>query len=80
LQQGQASLKVANEELRLIVAAVARLNDIVMIIQVDADAVGKHRLKLVFVNDAFVRQTGYQSKDVIGKSPIFLKGPSTQED
>lgn len=37
LQQGQASLKATNEELRLIVAAVARLNDIVMIIKVDVD-------------------------------------------
>ncbi|MFZ6655295.1 putative bifunctional diguanylate cyclase/phosphodiesterase [Undibacterium sp. TJN19] len=80
LQHGQSSLRAANEELRLIVAAVARLNDIVMIIQVDADAVGKQRLKIVFVNDAFVRQTGYNSIDVLDKSPVFLQGPRTQPE
>ena len=78
LQQGQFSLRAANEELRLIVAAVARLNDIVMIIRVDTDVIEKRRLKIVFVNDAFVRQTGYQSDDVLDRSPVFLQGPRTQ--
>ncbi|MFZ6731566.1 putative bifunctional diguanylate cyclase/phosphodiesterase [Undibacterium sp. Ji42W] len=80
LQHGQSSLALANEELRLIVAAVARLNDIVMIIKVDIDGGGKRRLKIVFVNDAFVRQTGFKSEDVIDKSPVFLQGPRTQTD
>lgn len=80
LQQGQSSLKAANEELRLIVAAVARLNDIVMIIKVEADAAGKQRLRLVFVNDAFMRQTGYKDNEVMGRSPVFLQGPRTQQD
>ncbi|MFZ6640049.1 putative bifunctional diguanylate cyclase/phosphodiesterase [Undibacterium sp. TC4M20W] len=80
LQHGQSSLAVANEELRLIVAAVARLNDIVMIIKVDIDGAGKRRLKIVFVNDAFVRQTGFKSEDVVDKSPVFLQGPRTQTD
>nr|WP_277624027.1 EAL domain-containing protein [Undibacterium sp. TS12] len=80
LQQGQSSLKAANEELRLIVAAVARLNDIVMIIKVEADAADKQRLRLVFVNDAFMRQTGYKDSEVMGRSPVFLQGPRTQQD
>jgi len=78
LQQGQASLKATNEELRLIVAAVARLNDIVMIIKADVSTTGQRNLKIVFVNDAFVRQTGFQSDEVIDQSPSFLQGPRTQ--
>ncbi|MFZ6770378.1 putative bifunctional diguanylate cyclase/phosphodiesterase [Undibacterium sp. Di26W] len=80
LQLGQSSLRMANEELRLIVAAVARLNDMVMIIHVDADAIGKRRLKIVFVNDAFVHQTGFSSIEVIDRSPVFLQGPRTQPE
>ncbi|MDE2428191.1 MAG: EAL domain-containing protein [Burkholderiales bacterium] len=80
LEQGQTSLRAANEELRLTVAAVSRLNDIVMIIQSDDESTQFKRLKIVFVNDAFQRHTGYRSEDVLGRPPHFLSGPATQTD
>ncbi|MEB0138234.1 EAL domain-containing protein [Undibacterium sp. CCC2.1] len=85
LLDGQASLRVANEDLRLTVAAVARLTDIVVIIENDApmypvgNASGATpHLCIVFVNEAFERQTGYLRSEVLGRMPHFLSGPETQ--
>ena len=33
--------------------------------------------KIVYVNDAFTKLTGYSADDVIGKSPGLLQGPKT---
>ncbi len=78
LQQEQESLRAANEELRLTVAAVARLNDIVMILADTEAPDANHYLRIVLVNDAFERHTGYDSLEVLGKKPDFLAGPNTQ--
>jgi PAS domain-containing protein len=66
LVQEQSSLKKVNEELRLIFAAVSHLNEVVMIIRVLPDSSDEERLRIVFVNDAFERMTGYSAEDVIG--------------
>jgi diguanylate cyclase (GGDEF)-like protein/PAS domain S-box-containing protein len=34
-------------------------------------------LKILYVNDAFCRQTGYTQSDVIGLTPAILQGPET---
>src|SRR5690606_28206011 len=34
--------------------------------------------KIVYVNEAFVRRTGYQFEEVIGKTPRILQGAKTQ--
>jgi diguanylate cyclase (GGDEF)-like protein/PAS domain S-box-containing protein len=35
--------------------------------------------KIIYVNDAFVRETGYVKKEVIGKTPRILQGPKTNK-
>src|SRR5690606_27084674 len=36
--------------------------------------------RIVFVNDALLRYTGYRREELIGKSPGILHGPETQAD
>ena len=52
-----------------------RLNDIVMITEPDPELL--HGLRIVFVNNAFARLTGYTQAEVIGRSPGLLDGPLT---
>jgi PAS domain S-box-containing protein len=69
------ALQETTEHLRLLEAAVARLNDVVMIAAVDEDPQAPPRI--VFVNDAFERVTGYPRAEALGRSPRFLQGPGT---
>ncbi|MBC7608380.1 MAG: PAS domain-containing protein [Polaromonas sp.] len=64
-------------QLQLLQTAVSRLNDIVLITEAEPlDAPGP---RIVFVNDAFERRTGYKPEEVIGKTPRILQGPQTQK-
>ena len=63
-------------QLRLLEAAVSRLNDIVLI--TEADPLDEPGPRIVFVNNAFERRTGYSREEALGRSPRFLQGPATQ--
>jgi PAS domain S-box-containing protein len=64
--------------LRLLETAVNRLNDIVLI--TEAEPFDEPGPKIVFVNDAFQRRTGFTREETIGRSPRMLQGPATQRD
>jgi PAS domain S-box-containing protein len=66
----------SQEHLRLLETCVARLNDMVLITEAGPCDEPGHRI--VFVNDAFERHTGYRREEVLGRSPRFLQGPRTQ--
>lgn len=66
----------SQQHLMLLEGSIARLNDIVII--TEAAPFGPPGPRIVFVNDAFERRTGYSREEVIGKSPRFLQGPDTQ--
>lgn len=66
-----------DQQLRLLDAAVSRSNDVLLITDA-ADDAGPGDPKIVYVNQAFSRLTGYSAEEVIGKSPRLLQGPKTQ--
>jgi PAS domain S-box-containing protein len=67
--------KVAEQQLRLLSASVALLNDIVLI--TDANVGDPAGPRIVFTNAAFERITGYSAAEVTGRSPSLLQGPET---
>jgi len=60
----------------LLATAVARLNDIVLI--TEAEPLDDPGPRIVFVNDAYERRTGYTREEAIGNTPRMLQGPKTQ--
>jgi PAS domain S-box-containing protein len=70
-------LKNYSAQLRLLETCVDRLNDIVIITETELFDEGGPRI--VFVNNAFVRRTGYSKEEAIGRSPSFLHGPKTSQ-
>jgi PAS domain S-box-containing protein len=69
--------RAREEQLRLLEAAVSRQNDILLITEAEPIE-GPDGPRIVYVNDAFVRRTGYRREEVIGRSPRILQGPKTQ--
>lgn len=64
------------EQLRLLELSVSRLNDLVMITEASGEDESDHRV--VFVNDAFARMTGYPRDEILGESLSLLQqGPPT---
>jgi diguanylate cyclase (GGDEF)-like protein/PAS domain S-box-containing protein len=66
----------SQEQQLLLQTSISRLNDIVLI--TEAGAVDAPGPSIVFVNEAFERQTGYSPGEVLGQSPRLLQGPRTQ--
>ena len=63
------------EQLRLLETCVSHLNDIVLI--TEPEPLHEPGPRIVFVNDAFTRHTGYTREETLGRSPRFLQGPET---
>ncbi|XYJ10032.1 putative bifunctional diguanylate cyclase/phosphodiesterase [Telluria sp. B2] len=77
LEKGQNALQAANAELRLVAAAVAQLNDKVIIARASA---GPHEPQpIIFANDAFIRHTGYAREQLLGRSMVMFAGPRTDQ-
>ncbi|MBC7445815.1 MAG: PAS domain S-box protein [Polaromonas sp.] len=68
--------KLAQAHLRLLEASISHLNDMVVI--TEAEPLDEPGPRIVFVNAAFERHTGYSGAEVLGRSPRFLQGPLTQ--
>jgi len=66
------------ERLNLLETCVERLNDIVLI--TEAEPIDGDGPKILYVNEAFVRRTGYSREEAIGQTPRILQGELTQRD
>ncbi len=66
---------LAPEVLNLLGKCISHLNDIVLITEAEPfDAPGP---RIVFVNEAFERNTGYSPVEVLGETPRLFQGPKT---
>jgi diguanylate cyclase (GGDEF)-like protein/PAS domain S-box-containing protein len=79
MEQGRNELRDLNAELRLTSAALARLNDMVLIAEAGAGpgAQAGTKQRIIFVNDAFERRSGYARADAVGRDLRLLAGPAT---
>jgi PAS domain S-box-containing protein len=53
--------------------ALARLNDVVLV--AEAEPFERPGPRIVYVNEAFERMTGYSAEEVVGRTPRILQGP-----
>jgi PAS domain S-box-containing protein len=63
-----------DESLRLLNSAVLQSKEAILITDAQLDLPGP---RVVFVNPAFTRMTGYTSSEILGKTPRILQGPRT---
>jgi diguanylate cyclase (GGDEF)-like protein/PAS domain S-box-containing protein/putative nucleotidyltransferase with HDIG domain len=67
------------ERLRLLESVVVNTNDVVLI--TEANSIDDpHGPRVVYVNDAFTRMTGYTPEEILGKTPRILQGPETSPE
>ncbi|GAC1428848.1 MAG: hypothetical protein NVSMB7_05620 [Chitinophagaceae bacterium] len=69
------SRKKEEEHLRLLESVITNATDTVII--TEAETIGEPGPKIIFVNEAFTKMTGYTKEEVMGKSPRLLQGPKS---
>ncbi len=75
VKERTAELAKANEQLRLLEAAIVNTSDTVII--TDAEPEDPTRSGIVYVNKAFTKATGYTYKEIVGQSQQAFHGPNT---
>ena len=63
------------EQVRLLQSVVVNTNDAILI--TEAEPLDEPGPRIIYVNEAFTRTTGYSLKEVLGKTPRILQGPKT---
>ncbi|MCC3407203.1 MAG: PAS domain S-box protein [Microcoleus sp. PH2017_10_PVI_O_A] len=63
------------EQVRLLQSVVVNTNDAVVI--TEAEPIDEPGLRIIYVNEAFTKITGYSPEEVLGKTPRILHGPKT---
>lgn len=63
------------EQVRLLQSVVVNTNDAILI--TEADSIDEPGPRILYVNEAFTRITGYQPDEVLGRTPRILQGPKT---
>jgi PAS domain S-box-containing protein len=76
LRRSTAALRRSEESLRLLASAVEQSKESIVITDADLDPPGP---RILFVNPAFTRMTGYTAQEALGKTPRILQGPRTDK-
>lgn len=63
------------EQVHLLQSVVVNTNDAVLI--TEAEPIDEPGPRIIYVNEAFTRTTGYTLEEVLGKTPRILQGPKT---
>jgi PAS domain S-box-containing protein len=67
--------RAAEQHLHLLNTCVSHLNEIILV--TEAEPLDEPGPKIVYVNEAFERLTGYTAAEAVGRSPRFLQGEKT---
>jgi PAS domain S-box-containing protein len=70
--------KEKEQHLKLLESVITNTPDAVMI--TEAEPLDHPGPRILYVNEAFTKMTGYSSEEVIGKTPRILQGPKTDKD
>lgn len=70
--------KEEEQRLKLLETVITQSKDSILI--TEANSVSHRIPKIVYVNPAFSQMSGYQSNEIIGKSPNIFKGPKSDSD
>jgi diguanylate cyclase (GGDEF)-like protein/PAS domain S-box-containing protein len=71
------SKQLQHQQLKLLEAAVANISESIII--TEATPIDEPGPRIVYVNQAFTKTTGYSAEEVIGRSPRFLQGEKTDK-
>jgi PAS domain S-box-containing protein len=73
-EQEQELRRHKENHLNLLEAAIRNDYDSILITELNLESPGP---RIVYVNDGFLKMTGYTREEVIGKTPRILQGPKT---
>jgi PAS domain S-box-containing protein len=65
-------------QLKLLESVITNTKDAVLI--TEAEPVEGIGYRIIYVNEAFTKMTGYEAEEVIGKSPKILQGPNSDKE
>ena len=75
MERERESAQVTSASIRMLARAVEKAEDVVLIAEAaPIDGLGP---RILYVNPAFERMTGYSAAEVIGMTPRILQGPKT---
>lgn len=78
IMQGTNGGEQMENRLRLLESIIDHANDAILV--TEAEPVEEPGPRIVYVNGAFTRMTGYALEDVKGKTPRILQGPDTARE
>jgi len=67
--------KQVEERLRLLESVAVNMNEAVVI--TEAESIDEPGPRILYVNEAFTRLTGYSQQEAVGQNPRFMQGPQT---
>jgi PAS domain S-box-containing protein len=65
-------------QLKLLESVITNTNDAILI--TEAEPFDEPGPRIIYVNEAFTKMTGYEAGEVIGKSPRMLQGPNSDKE